>query len=59
MDLSAMKDITVRAGQDIKVAVPIKGHPPPIASWDVNGSDIIKGDRNKIEVIICQNTRMF
>lgn len=50
IDLSKIKDITVHAGQDIKIALPLKGWPVPTAAWKVGDNDITKDDRTKIEV---------
>ena len=50
IDLSKLKDVTVKAGQDIKVSVPIKGYPPPVATWEHNGKELEKSPRVKIEV---------
>ena len=50
IDLSRVKDITVRAGENIKIALPIKGWPVPTASWKRGDDDIYKDDRNNIEV---------
>jgi len=50
IDLSKIKDITVRAGENIKIALPIKGWPVPTASWQHGDQDIYKDDRNNIEV---------
>ena len=52
IDLSKIKDITVRAGENIKIALPIKGWPVPTASWQHGDKDIYKDDRNNIEVPI-------
>ena len=50
IDLSKVKDITVKAGQEIKIAIPIKGWPVPTATW-LLGTDVIEKDgRAKIEV---------
>ncbi len=49
LDLRGLKDITVKAGQEIKFAVPIKGYPPPVASWEQNGTPLEKGGRNIID----------
>ena len=48
--MSRMKDITVRAGQDIKIAVPIKGWPLPTTTWSNTGNELEKDDRTKMEV---------
>lgn len=50
IDLSKIKDITVKAGQEIKIALPIKGWPVPTATWQNGDKDIVKDDRTKIEV---------
>jgi len=52
IDLSRLKDITVRAGENIKIALPIKGWPVPTASWQHGDKDLYKDDRNNIEVRI-------
>ena len=41
LDMSGVKDITVRAGQDIRINVPYKGVPQPTAKWS-NGENIIE-----------------
>lgn len=33
MDLSAVRDITVRAGEDFSIHVSFTAFPPPVASW--------------------------
>lgn len=50
IDLSQIKDITVKAGQSIKIALPLKGWPVPKATWTNDGKPIDDGGRNKIEV---------
>ena len=40
----------MRAGENIKIALPIKGWPVPTASWQHGDKDIYKDDRNNIEV---------
>ncbi|XP_076471204.1 twitchin-like [Babylonia areolata] len=42
LDLSRVKDITVKAGQDFKIAIPFKGTPKPTAKWELNGNDLDK-----------------
>ena len=49
IDLSKIKDITIIAGQDLKMAIPITGHPPPTVSWELNGSPVDK-TRSKLDV---------
>lgn len=40
IDLSHIKPITVKAGNDLKIAVPITGHPPPTVSWEKDGKPV-------------------
>ena len=47
-----MKDITVKAGQEIKIAIPIKGWPIPTAVWKIGDKELEVGGRVKIEVRI-------
>ena len=35
-----MKDITVRAGQEIRINVPYKGVPQPTAKWYIGDNDL-------------------
>ena len=58
IDLSAIKDITIKAGQDLKIVVPVKSHPPPTVSWEQNGSPVDK-TRSRLEVSHIVNIRLF
>ena len=49
IDLSAIKDITIVAGHDLKMALPISGHPPPTVSWEQDGSPV-DTSRTKLDV---------
>ena len=40
MDLSKVKDITVKAGQEFQIAIPFTATPKPTAKWELNGSDV-------------------
>lgn len=40
LDMSKVKDITVKAGQEFRIAVPFTGVPKPTAKWELNGNDI-------------------
>ncbi len=61
LDLSGLKPITVKAGQTIKVEVPIKGYPPPTATWEKGTDAVTKDDRTKIEasVPVISGTRIY
>lgn len=50
IDISKIKDITVKAGEELRIPVPIKGWPLPTATWELNGKEIEKGGRVRIEV---------
>lgn len=50
IDKNAPKEITVRAGQEIKIALPINGHPPPKATWDKDGKPLDEDARTDIKV---------
>ena len=50
LDLTGLKKITVKAGQPLKIAVPVKGHPPPVASWEKDGKDIESGPKTNLSV---------
>ncbi|GAU87381.1 hypothetical protein RvY_00244-2 [Ramazzottius varieornatus] len=43
LDMSALKDIKVKAGQPIRFRVPISGEPTPTSTWTVDGKPV-KGD---------------
>lgn len=49
IDFSQVKDVIVRAGQDIKIAVPIKGWPVPTTTWEQGDLRLSKDNRTKIE----------
>lgn len=44
MDLSAVRDITVRAGEDFSIHVPFTAFPQPIATWYNNDSILADND---------------
>lgn len=48
MDLDALKDIKIRAGQTIRFNVPISGEPTPTAQWLANGEPCKIDDRTSI-----------
>lgn len=51
LDLSALKDITVRAGETIQVKIPYSGgNPKPIAEIFNGSKEIYEDERTKIEV---------
>ncbi|XP_022091183.1 twitchin-like isoform X3 [Acanthaster planci] len=48
LDVSQMKDLTVKAGQTIKLAVSFTGTPPPKASWSLDEEQLVPDDRTKL-----------
>ena len=51
--MSGVKDITVRAGQEIKINVPYKGVPQPTAKWYIGDNDL-EVDSPRTTVKVCQ-----
>jgi hypothetical protein len=49
LDLSGVKDVTVHAGQEIRISVPFKGVPKPTAKW-FNGDNEIDHPRSTCAV---------
>ncbi|KAI3379405.1 hypothetical protein SNEBB_010472 [Seison nebaliae] len=45
LDVDAMKDIVVRAGQDFEMHIPFKAVPKPITEWTNNDDEITQDDR--------------
>ncbi|XP_055331451.1 twitchin-like isoform X3 [Paramacrobiotus metropolitanus] len=45
LDMSALKDIKVKAGQPIRFKVPISGEPTPTSTWTINGKPLSKDER--------------
>ena len=58
INLGALKDVTVKAGNDIKLAIPIKGHPPPTATFENDGV-AVDGPRVKVEVRVSSVCHFF
>lgn len=53
LDLSGLKDVTVRAGETIEIKIPYSGgNPKPIAEIFNGGKEIFEDDRTKIEVYL-------
>ena len=49
IDLGALKDIVIKSGNDLKMNIPIKGHPPPTATFENDGVKV-EGPRVHVEV---------
>ena len=49
IDASGIKDITVRAGEVIKISIPIKGWPVPTTSWELGDAPLMKDGRTQME----------
>jgi len=47
LDMSRLagKEIRVRAGEPIKIEIPLTGSPAPLISWKRNGKDLPPSDR--------------
>ena len=59
MDLSGLKDITVKAGQDFDIKIPYEAWPIPTAKWELNDKPIDeKPGRRNMEVCVSSNVRM-
>ena len=48
MDVSQLKDLTIKAGQNIKLVVAFTGTPTPKASWTLDEDEIIPDERTKV-----------
>lgn len=40
LDLSALKDLRIKAGRPINFTVPFKGEPTPKVTWTINGKPL-------------------
>ena len=50
-EITHVKDITVKSGQNYEIHVPFKAHPLPNAEWNIDDRDIkLDGDRIQIQV---------
>lgn len=45
LSLLAGKEIRVRAGEPIKIEIPVKGTPTPLVTWSKDGKDLPPSDR--------------
>ena len=51
-EITHVKDITVKSGQNYEIHVPFKAHPLPSAEWNIDDKDIkMDNDRIQIQVI--------
>ncbi|XP_038051694.1 twitchin-like [Patiria miniata] len=48
LDVSQLKDLTVKAGQTIKLSVSFTGTPPPKATWSLDEEELVPDDRTKL-----------
>ncbi|XP_033640975.1 twitchin-like isoform X1 [Asterias rubens] len=48
LDVSQLKDLTIKAGQNIKLVVAFTGTPTPKASWTLDEDEIIPDERTKV-----------
>lgn len=59
MDLSAVRDITVRAGEDFSVHVPFTAFPKPTATWYNNDSTLPETDSRIFQQVGILRARFF
>lgn len=52
IDVGAVKDIVVKAGEEFSITVPFTGFPKPEATWTKNDKDIDEKD-TRIFVKVC------
>lgn len=57
LDLTGLKNVTIKGGQDLKLKVPVKGHPPPTVEWYKDGKLVEKGPRTSLDV--SQDVQLF
>ena len=50
IDRSTLKDMTLKAGQNLKIDVKITGEPPPNKSWFLNKARLESSDNLNIEL---------
>ncbi|RUS77262.1 hypothetical protein EGW08_014976, partial [Elysia chlorotica] len=50
LDLSGIKDINVKAGQEFTLKIPYSGTPKPTAKWELDGNDVADPPRITIKV---------
>ena len=52
-EISHLKDITVKSGQNYEIHVPFKAHPMPTAQWTVDETEILpEAERIEIQVFV-------
>lgn len=55
MDLSGVKDITVKAGQQFQIKIPFTAHPKPTATWTCGDREIEESSTTQHKVsFLCQ-----
>ncbi|CAG2161698.1 unnamed protein product [Oppiella nova] len=64
IDVGAVRDITVKAGQDFSINVPFTAFPKPTANWSVNNNDIDSSDSRFMQKtsddytqLVCTNSK--
>ena len=40
LDMSGIKDLNVKAGQEFTIKIPYSGTPKPTAKWELDGDDV-------------------
>ncbi|XP_054161595.1 twitchin-like isoform X2 [Oppia nitens] len=58
IDVDAVRDITVKAGQDFCISVPFTASPKPTASWAYNGKDVDSVDTHFMQKTTDNNAQL-
>lgn len=48
IDRSAMKEVTIKVGQNFEFNVPVQGEPPPTYKWTFKDAELVTGDKIRI-----------
>lgn len=57
-EITHLKDITVKSGQNYEIHVPFKAHPKPNAEWTVDDNEIAL-DNDRIQIQTHENVACF
>ena len=57
-EITHVKDIVVKSGQNYEIHVPFKAHPLPSAEWTIDDNEI-QGDSQRIQIQTLENVACF